>query len=81
MQVFKESLECPILRGGVIVSTENVKGVSGYIVDILEVHNKIKVTHVYIDRRLSSEYISANCTFVYCLEAILLSIYSSKEVI
>ena len=49
MQVFKESLECPILRGGVIVSTENVKGVSGYIVDILEVHNKIKVTHVYIE--------------------------------
>jgi len=43
LQVFKEPLECPILRGGPIVSTEDVKGIFGNIVDILEVHGKIKV--------------------------------------
>ena len=42
-QVFKEPLECPTLRGGPILSAEDVKGIFGNIADIMDVHKKIQV--------------------------------------
>ena len=41
--MFKEPLECPTLRGGPILSTEDVKGIFGNITDIMDVHKKIQV--------------------------------------
>ena len=43
-QVFKEPLECPTLRGGPILSAEDVKGIFGNIADIMDVHKKIQVS-------------------------------------
>ncbi|XP_065888931.1 protein ECT2-like isoform X2 [Dysidea avara] len=62
VKVFKEPLECPTLRGGPIVSTEDVKGIFGNIVDILEVHNKIKDS---LDQRISqwNESSCIGCVF------------------
>ena len=42
-QVFKEPLECPTLRGGPILSPEDVKGIFGNVTDILDVHKQIQV--------------------------------------
>ena len=42
-QVFKEPLECPALRGGPILSAEDVKGIFGNVADIMDVHKKIQV--------------------------------------
>lgn len=40
-QVFKEPLECPMSRP--ILSAEDVKGIFGNIVDIMDVHKGIQV--------------------------------------
>lgn len=48
-QVFKEPLECPTLRGGLILSAEDVKGIFGNIADIMDMHKKIQVRELYCD--------------------------------
>ena len=45
-QVFKEPLECPTLRGGPILSPEDVKGIFGNVADIMDVHKRIQVRAV-----------------------------------
>jgi len=46
-QVFKEPLECPTLRGGPILSAEDVKGIFGNIADIMDVHKNILVSKTF----------------------------------
>jgi len=46
-QVFKEPLECPTLRGGPILSAEDVKLIFGNIADIMDVHKNILVREIY----------------------------------
>ena len=43
-QVFKEPLECPTLRGSPILSAEDLKGIFGNVVDIMDAHRKIQVS-------------------------------------
>jgi len=41
-------LECPTLRGGPILSPEDVKGIFGNVSDILDMHKNIQVGTVEI---------------------------------
>ena len=51
-QVFKGPLECPTLRGGPILSPEDVKGIFGNIADIMDVHKRIQVRAVDFNIRM-----------------------------